>query len=94
MTILQDPEMNASGSIGFINLQRAILRLITFAYIESASENPVLRINRYRNIDEMNSNIIQKKEKFYDILQFIKKELMNFKSFYNEGGVNDYLDKK
>jgi len=42
----------------------------------------------------MNTNIIQKKEKFYDILQFIKKELMNFKSFYNEGGINDYLDKK
>jgi hypothetical protein len=61
VTILQDPEMNASGTIGFINLQRAILRLITFAYIESASENPVLRINRYRNIDEMSSNIIQKK---------------------------------
>jgi hypothetical protein len=38
---------------GNINLQKAVLRLITFAYIESADQNPVLRINRYRNLDQM-----------------------------------------
>lgn len=52
VAILQDNELNEKGKEvkGNINLQRAVLRLITFAYIESASENPVLRINRYRNL--------------------------------------------
>jgi len=43
---------------GCINLQRSVLRLITFAYIESADQNPVLRINRYRNLDNMAGDII------------------------------------
>jgi hypothetical protein len=84
VAILQDNELNEKGNEvkGNINLQRAVLRLITFAYIESASENPVLRINRYRNLDAMQGNLLQNKEKFFDILQFIKMELTNFKSFY------------
>jgi hypothetical protein len=53
VAILQDNELNSHDVKGNINLQRAVLRLITFAYIDSASENPVLRINRYRNLDAM-----------------------------------------
>jgi hypothetical protein len=74
VAILQDNQLNEKGKVvkGNINLQRAVLRLITFAYIESASENPVLRINRYRNLDSMEGTLLQKKEKFFDILEFIK----------------------
>jgi hypothetical protein len=38
---------------GHTNLLRAVLRLITYAYVESADQNPVLRINRCRNLDNM-----------------------------------------
>ena len=63
VAILQDNQLNEKGKVvkGNINLQRAVLRLITFAYIESASENPVLRINRYRNLDSMEGALLQKK---------------------------------
>lgn len=42
----------------------------------------MLRINRYRNLDSMEGELLQKKEKFHDILEFIKKELNEFKTFY------------
>ena len=38
---------------GSNNLLRAAIRLINYAYVESADQNPVLRINRYRNLDYM-----------------------------------------
>jgi hypothetical protein len=53
VAILQDSEMTQNVVKGNINLQKAVLRLITFAYIESADQNPVLRINRYRNLEQM-----------------------------------------
>jgi hypothetical protein len=60
VAILQDSEMTQKAVKGNINLQKAVLRLITFAYIESADQNPVLRINRYRNLDQMNSDIMER----------------------------------
>lgn len=55
-----------------MNLQRAVLRLITFAYVESADLSPVLRINRYRNLDQMLNEKIDKQYTFNNIMQFIK----------------------
>jgi hypothetical protein len=40
----------------------------------------------------MQGDLLQKKEKFFDILQFIKYELTNFKSFYP--GSNEMGDRK
>lgn len=82
VAMLQDSEMKENVK-GNINLQRAVLRLITFAYIESADQNPVLRINRYRNLDKMAENIAEKQEKFENIMQFIKTEITSFNSFYS-----------
>lgn len=64
--------MEKNNVYGYINLQRAALRLITFAYIESADLSPVLRINRYRNLDQMLNGNIEKQYKFANIMQFIK----------------------
>jgi hypothetical protein len=58
VAILQDSEMTQNVVKGNINLQKAVLRLITFAYIESADQNPVLRINRYRNLEQMGGDIM------------------------------------
>lgn len=55
VAILEDNQMSKRMTSGSINLQRAALRLITYAYIESADLSPVIRINRYRNLDQMNS---------------------------------------
>jgi len=49
--ILEDEEIkNVKGAN---NLLRAVIRLINYAYVVSAEQNPVLRINRYRNLDNM-----------------------------------------
>ena len=64
--------MNRNNIKGNINLQRAVLRLITYAYVESADQNPVLRINRYRNLDSMEGEVIAKQVNFFNIMQFIK----------------------
>ena len=53
VAILQDDQMNKEMSSGSLNLQRATLRLITYAYIESADLSPVIIKNRYRNLDQM-----------------------------------------
>ena len=53
VAILQDDQMNKQRTSGSINLQRAALRLITYAYIESADLSPVIIKNRYRNLDHM-----------------------------------------
>jgi hypothetical protein len=82
VAILQDDQMMASDVMGSINLQRAVLRLITFAYIESSSQSPVLRINRYRNLDRMDSEGMGGKVEFMKIMQFIKSEITAFNSFY------------
>ena len=83
VAILQDNEMNSNSVEGNINLQKAVLRLITFAYIESADQNPVLRINRYRNLDQMRGEKLEKQDKFFKIMGFIKQEITSFKSFYS-----------
>lgn len=72
VAILQDDEMEKNNVYGYINLQRAVLRLITFAYVESADLSPVLRINRYRNLDQMLNDKIDKQYTFNNIMQFIK----------------------
>lgn len=64
--------MEKNNVYGYINLQRAVLRLITFAYVESADLSPVLRINRYRNLDQMLNDKIDKQYTFNNIMQFIK----------------------
>lgn len=61
-----------------------MLRLITFAYVESADLSPVLRINRYRNLDQMLDEKVQKQYTFNNIMQFIKYEITNFRSFYSD----------
>ena len=49
--ILQDKEIEQVK--GYKNLLRAVLRVINYAFVESADQNPVLRIKRYRNIDKI-----------------------------------------
>ena len=49
--ILQDQDLRSVK--GSTNLLRAVLRLINYAFVESADQNPVLRINRYRNLTNM-----------------------------------------
>ena len=73
VAILQDDQMNKGMSSGSLNLQRATLRLVTYAYIESADLSPVIIKNRYRNLDRMitasEANIFIN---FENILMFIK----------------------
>ena len=59
--ILQDPEIK--GVKNSKNLLRAVLRLINYAFVESADQTPILRINRYRNIDRMDGED-NEKDKF------------------------------
>ena len=66
---------------------RAVLRLINYAFVESADQNPVLRINRYRNIDKMIKEDQQENKKFQQlakVMNFVKENLQNFKSFYEK----------
>lgn len=88
IAILEDKEMASSRDC--VNLQRAVLRLITYAYVESADQNPVLRINRYRNLDRiMLGNGVDRSGEFDSVIRFIKEVLTNFKSFFAlslEGG--------
>ena len=49
--ILQDKEIEQVR--GYKNLLRAVLRVINYPFVESADQNPVLRIKRYRNIDKI-----------------------------------------
>ena len=86
--------MNRNNVKGNINLQRSVLRLITYAYIESADQNPVLRINRYRNLDAMEGEIVSKGNNFFNIMQFIKSEITVFKSFYSAVASDLHLDRK
>lgn len=65
----------SSQIVGSINLQRAVLRLITFAYIESSSQSPVSRINRYRNLDQMEGDVMGGKVEFINIMKFISTEI-------------------
>lgn len=64
-----------------------MLRLINYAFVESADQNPVLRINRYRNIDDMDREKEGEKEKFTrlkNVMDFVKSKLEGFKSFYEK----------
>lgn len=72
VAILQDDQMTRDNIYGNINLQSAALRLITYAYVESADLSPVLRINRYRNLDMMLGEVTEKQEQFNNVMQFIK----------------------
>lgn len=86
--------MNKSEVYGNINLQRAVLRLITFAYIQSSKQTPVLRINRYRNLDQMDNVAMGGKIEFLNIMQFIKSEITAFKSFYQPVPSNQKEEEK
>jgi hypothetical protein len=82
---LQDKEIEQIK--GYKNLLRAVLRLINYAFVESADQNPVLRINRYRNIDDMNREKGGSKDKFTrlkNVMDFVKEKLEGFKSFYEK----------
>lgn len=61
--------------------------MINYAFVESADQNPVLRINRYRNIDDMNREKGGSKDKFTrlkNVMDFVKEKLEGFKSFYEK----------
>lgn len=74
--ILQDKEIEQIK--GYKNLLRAVLRLINYAFVESADQNPVLRINRYRNIDKMEVKEKEENLKFKrleNVMNFVKEKL-------------------
>lgn len=55
-----------------------MLRLINYAFVESADQNPVLRINRYRNIDKMEVKEKEENLKFKrleNVMNFVKEKL-------------------
>ena len=68
---------------GFNNLLRAVIRLINYAYVVSADQNPVLRINRYRNLDNMEKDPVLVRPKFKKVMKFIKDKLSSFDSFFS-----------
>jgi hypothetical protein len=68
---------------GANNLLRAVIRLINYAYVVSADQNPVLRINRYRNLDKMGKDPVKVGAKFKKVMKFIKDKLSNFESFFS-----------
>jgi len=79
--ILEDEEIkNVKGAN---NLLRAVIRLINYAYVVSADQNPVLRINRYRNLDNMEKEAVKVGPKFKKIMKFIKNKLSSFDSFFS-----------
>ncbi len=78
--ILQDEDLKAVK--GSTNLLRAVLRLINYAFVESADQNPVLRINRYRNLTNMIKPAHEVDSKFEKVMTFIKTRLSMFESFY------------
>jgi hypothetical protein len=85
IAMLQDEQMNKENTSGSFNLQRATLRLITFAYIESADLSPVIRKNRYRNLDQILVEAENNARGNFDtIMQFIKSEISQFRSFYSD----------
>jgi hypothetical protein len=63
---------------GCNNLLRAVTRLINYAYVLSADQNPVLRINRYRNLDKMEKDQVLVRPKFKKVMKFIKDRLSKF----------------
>jgi hypothetical protein len=63
---------------GSTNLFRAIVRLINYAYVVSADQNPVLRINRYRNLDNMTKEAVLVRPKFKKVMNFIIDKLKKF----------------
>ena len=87
--ILQDKEIEVIP--GYKNLLRAVLRLINYAFVESVDLNPILRINRFRNIDmiEMEREEDLKFKKLDKAMNFVKDNLKNFKSFYDEPAIDD-----
>jgi hypothetical protein len=63
---------------GANNLFRAVVRLINYAYVVSADQNPVLRINRYRNLDNMKKEAVEVGPKFKKVMKFIVDKLKSF----------------
>lgn len=78
--ILEDEEIKSVK--GANNLLRAVIRLINYAYVVSADQNPVLRINRYRNLDNMQKSAVKVGPKFKKVMKFIKNKLSSFDSFF------------
>ena len=74
--ILEDKEIQTVK--GSNNLLRAVIRLINYAYVVSADQNPVLRINRYRNLDNMIKEKVTVGPKFKKVMKFIKDKLSSF----------------
>lgn len=74
--ILEDKEIQTVK--GANNLLRAVIRLINYAYVVSADQNPVLRINRYRNLDNMEKEKVTVGPKFKKVMKFIKDKLSSF----------------
>ena len=62
------------------------MRLINYAFVESVDLNPILRINRFRNIDMIENEMEEdlKFKKLDKAMNFVKENLKNFKSFYDE----------
>jgi hypothetical protein len=79
--ILEDKEIQTVK--GSNNLLRAVIRLINYAYVVSADQNPVLRINRYRNLDNMEKEKVRVGPKFKKVMKFIKHKLSSFESFFS-----------
>lgn len=73
--ILQDKSLIELKS--YKNLLRAVLRLINYAFVESADQNPILRINRYRNIDQQEREDTENTKfiKLKDVMEFVKFQL-------------------
>lgn len=90
--ILEDEEIKKVK--GANNLLRAVIRLINYAYVVSADQNPVLRINRYRNLDNMQKSAVKVGPKFKKVMKFIKNKLSSFDSFFSIQITENDPDKK
>ena len=69
--------------------------MINYAFVESADQNPVLRINRCRNLNNMAKYNPEIDPKFKNVMKFIRDRLSKFESFYSFAEAkNASLDKK
>mgnify|MGYP003459611165 CR=1 FL=1 len=67
---------------------RAVLRLINYAFVDTANQNPILRLSRIRNYEEVNKyteiNSTPKTEENKQIdtvIRFLKSYIKCFESF-------------